>query len=77
MVLRANRDIEVGEELTMVYPKCYSVSYTMFKYGFLALRPRSLDSGVLRQQWGEEGPLRTDTTALPRSAHGVEQSQAS
>lgn len=42
-VVRAAEAIEEDEELTTLYPKCYSVAYTLYRYGSLALRKRGED----------------------------------
>ena len=55
IVIRANHDLEAGEELTVVYPKCYSTSFTLYKYGFLAYRPAAHDAALFYQQHGEGG----------------------
>lgn len=39
-VVRASTDIEEGDALTSMFPKCYSVSYTLYRFGFLPLRGR-------------------------------------
>ncbi|RHW73193.1 hypothetical protein DPX39_040073500 [Trypanosoma brucei equiperdum] len=51
-VVRANSRIEEGDELTQLYPRCYSVSYTLYRFGFLPLRRRADDAAdaVLRTQ---------------------------
>lgn len=50
LVLRATEDIEADEELTLVYSKCYSIAYTLYRYGFLPLRRREDDVAELLQQ---------------------------
>lgn len=42
-VVRAAKDLEMDEELTCLYPKCYSVSYTLYRYGCLPLHRREDD----------------------------------
>lgn len=42
-VVRAAEAIEEDEELTTLYSKCYSVAYTLYRYGSLALHKRQED----------------------------------
>ncbi|CCD16281.1 unnamed protein product [Trypanosoma congolense IL3000] len=43
-VLRAKDFVDEGDELTLLYPRCYSLSYTLYRFGFLPLRRRSDDA---------------------------------
>ncbi|CCW65596.1 unnamed protein product [Phytomonas sp. EM1] len=43
LVVRASEAIEAMDELTLLFPKCYSVSYTLYRYGFLPLHVREND----------------------------------
>ena len=47
VVVRAAEDVEADEELTVAYTKCYSVAYTLYRYGFLALGRREDDTAAL------------------------------
>lgn len=46
-VVHAGESIEEDEEITLAYPKCFSVSYTLFRYGTLVLNRREADE----KQW--------------------------
>ncbi|CUE58032.1 Hypothetical protein, putative [Bodo saltans] len=43
LLLIATRPIVAGQELTRSFRRCYSTSYTLFRYGFLALNDREAD----------------------------------
>lgn len=58
VVVRATDDIEEDEELTVSYVKCYSVSYTLYRYGFLPLSRREDDVAALLQANNVDGKLR-------------------
>ncbi|CAG9579269.1 conserved hypothetical protein [Leishmania major strain Friedlin] len=58
VVVRATDDIEEDEELTVSYVKCYSVAYTLYRYGFLPLSRREDDVATLLQANNVDGNLR-------------------
>ena len=39
----ANEDLLPLDELTVVFPRCFSLSYTLFRFGFLPLKPAEKD----------------------------------
>ena len=43
IVVRATEEIFPGQPLRRLFPRGYSLSYTMFRYGFLPLRHRDVD----------------------------------
>lgn len=43
VVVRATEPIEMYDELTTCFPRCYSVAYTLYRFGFLPLRSREDD----------------------------------
>lgn len=47
VVVRAIDDIDEDEELTVAYTKCYSVAYTLYRYGFLPLARREDEVAAL------------------------------
>lgn len=56
LVVRAATDLEALDELTTLFPKCYSVSYTLYRYGCLPLRRREDDGAdLLREAAAEDG----------------------
>ncbi|EKF38138.1 hypothetical protein MOQ_001656 [Trypanosoma cruzi marinkellei] len=50
-VIRALEDIEEGDELTALLPKCYSLSYTLYRFGFLPLRRRVDDAATISEEF--------------------------
>ncbi|KAG8347690.1 hypothetical protein ERJ75_000358300 [Trypanosoma vivax] len=46
-VIRAAREIEENDELTTLFSRCYSLSYTLYRFGFLPLRRRTDDLAAL------------------------------
>ncbi|KAG5471323.1 hypothetical protein LSCM1_01402 [Leishmania martiniquensis] len=70
VVVRAVDDIEEDEELTLSYVKCYSVAYTLYRYGFLPLSRREDDMAALLQANGLDGNMRParDSASSPSSA---------
>ncbi|KAG5471641.1 hypothetical protein LSCM4_03192 [Leishmania orientalis] len=58
VVVRAADDIEEDEELTVAYVKCYSVAYTLYRYGFLPLSRREDDMAALLQVNKLDGNMR-------------------
>ncbi|CAM42546.2 conserved hypothetical protein [Leishmania braziliensis MHOM/BR/75/M2904] len=58
VVVRATDDIEEDEELTVSYVKCYSVAYTLYRYGFLPLSRREDDVAALLHANNVDGNLR-------------------
>ncbi|RNF21604.1 uncharacterized protein Tco025E_03340 [Trypanosoma conorhini] len=49
-VVRAVEDIEEGDELTSLFSRCYSLSYTLYRFGFLPLRRRADDAAALAEE---------------------------
>ncbi|GET91104.1 hypothetical protein, conserved [Leishmania tarentolae] len=58
LVVRATDDIEEDEELTASYVKCYSVAYTLYRYGFLPLSRREDDVAALLEANRVDGNTR-------------------
>ncbi|KAG5497573.1 hypothetical protein JKF63_03837 [Porcisia hertigi] len=58
VVVRASEDIEEGEELTVSYVKCYSVAYTLYRYGLLPLSRRDDDVTFLLRANRVDGSVR-------------------
>jgi hypothetical protein len=76
LVLVATRHIAVGQELTRSFRRCYSTSYTLFRYGFLAVNDREadrcsdlVDAGVDPLSIGWDRP----DIAVPRLAEATEE----
>ncbi|KAH9600915.1 SET domain [Trypanosoma melophagium] len=72
-VVRALCEVETGDELTLLFSRCYSLSYTLYRFGFLPLRRRADDkAAAIHIQNAEETPhvqFTTETTPpLLRSA---------
>ncbi|KPI83791.1 hypothetical protein ABL78_7173 [Leptomonas seymouri] len=70
VVVRAVEDIDEDEELTVAYTKCYSVAYTLYRYGFLALGRREDDAASLLEANRVDGALKpirraSKTAAVP------------
>lgn len=55
IVVRASEPIDEDDELTLLYPRCYSVSYALYRFGFLPLRRREDDMADLLRQHGLDG----------------------
>eukprot|EP00796_Vickermania_ingenoplastis_P003618 gene3618-2555_t len=51
-VVRAKEELDEGDELTTLFPKCYSVAYTLYRYGSLALHRREDDVAHLTEGGG-------------------------
>jgi hypothetical protein len=43
IVVRASEEILAGQPLHRLFPRCFSIGYTLFRFGFLPLRNRDLD----------------------------------
>ncbi|KEG11338.1 hypothetical protein DQ04_02731100 [Trypanosoma grayi] len=54
VVIRASTEIDEGDELTLLFPRCYSPSYTLYRYGFLPLRRRADDAAALSQEAADQ-----------------------
>lgn len=67
MVVRATEAIAELDELTTLYPKCYSVAYTLYKYGCLPLRRREDDVRQLLELNGLDGCRRPMETVWQRT----------
>ncbi|KAK7201901.1 SET domain containing protein [Novymonas esmeraldas] len=59
VVVRATDDIEEDEELTLPYVKCYSVAYTLYRYGFLPLSRREDDVAAVLRANRVDGNIQT------------------
>jgi hypothetical protein len=78
LLLVATKPIRAGQELSRAFSRCYSVSYTLYRYGFLAVRDREMDRredllycGVDSALLGEEpagGVIGGKTQRLPMDA---------
>lgn len=55
--ITALEDIPEGRVLQLLYPRCYSVSYTLFRFGYLPLLNRELDMTEALRQNGLSGSL--------------------
>lgn len=62
-VIRASEAIDEDEELTTLYSKCYSVAYTLYRYGALALHNRKEDvhHAVDEREMGEKKGKQEET----------------
>ncbi|KAF8293724.1 hypothetical protein TcYC6_0106900 [Trypanosoma cruzi] len=68
-VIRAVEDIEEGDELTALLPKCYSLSYTLYRFGFLPLRRRADDAAAISGEFLDahaSTPAERPRIALPK-----------
>jgi hypothetical protein len=43
IVVRATEEIWANQPLQVLFPRCFSLGYTLFRYGFLPLRHRDVD----------------------------------
>ncbi|KPA78947.1 putative mitochondrial hypothetical protein [Leptomonas pyrrhocoris] len=68
VVVRAAENIDEDEELTVAYTKCYSVAYTLYRYGFLPLSRREDDTAALLMANGMDGRLQPTRRALRATA---------
>lgn len=58
LVVAATEDLEALDELTLLFSKCYSVSYSLYRFGFLPLRGREDDMVDLLNVNGIDGEMR-------------------
>lgn len=58
LVVRMTEDAEALDELTVLFPKGYSVAYSLYRFGFLPLRSREDDVTELLKANGLDGECR-------------------
>lgn len=65
LLLIATKRVAEGQELTRCFSRCYSTSYTLYRYGFLAVRDRELDQRAALVASGVAPSLLCDMPEAP------------